>query len=140
MTQRRAVVIRRFALGPLAQWGFVGGAVVACLPAFVCSWLGFTLIAALRRMLAGWRDVGIEVLGQRISFNLVEMLNLQSFSQTLAGIAGLGIFGLILAALALALVLGLFGALVMTALGLFYNATGRLQLELEETAADEQPH
>jgi len=133
----RLVVIRRFAIGPLAQWGFVAGALVACLPAFVCSSILFSAVTALRGLISGWRDVGFEVLGQRISFNLVQVLNLSDLLQALTTIAGFGIFGVVILSFGLAAVLGIFGAVVLTALGLFYNATGRVQLELEEVTANE---
>ncbi len=135
-TKSRALVIKRFALGPLAQWGFVAGALIACLPAFLCSWIFFTLIQALRGLLAGWRDVGFEVLGQRLSFNLVETLNLQEALQTLTNLAGYGVFGIFLLALFVAVLLGVFGALVLSLLGMFYNATGRLRLEVEEVQSN----
>ena len=131
----RALIVTRFALGPLAQWGFVAGALVACLPAFVCSWLFFTVTQALRGLIASWRDAGFEVLGQRIRFNLVEMLNLQDALKTLTDITGYGVFGIFLLALLVAALLGLFGALVTTLLGMFYNATGRLRVEVEEVQA-----
>lgn len=133
---RRELIIKRFALGPLAQWGFVAGVIVACLPAFLCSWVFFNLISALKGVIAGWRDVGLEVLGQRISFNLVELLNLQSLLQTSTTIAGFGIFGIFLLAIVLAALLGLFGAVVLTVIGVFYNTTGRLQIEVEEVRGD----
>ncbi|MCG3142485.1 MAG: hypothetical protein HDKAJFGB_03954 [Anaerolineae bacterium] len=129
--QKHTVVIRRFALGPLAQWGFIAGAIVACLPAFVCSWGLFTLAQGVRGLLYSWRDVGFEILGQRLSFNLLEMLKLENFSQTLTGITGLGLFGIVILALIFALALGVFGALVLLLLGAFYNTTGRLQVEVE---------
>jgi hypothetical protein len=127
----RAFVIRRFGLGPLAQWGFIAGALVACLPAFVCSWFFFTLVQVLRGLLASWRDVGFDVLGQRISFNLVELLKLQDALQALTNIAAFGVLGIVLLALFMAAALGVFGAIVMALLGAFYNATGRLRIELE---------
>jgi len=132
------VIIRRFGLGPLAQWGFIAGAIVACLPAFFCSWVLFSLVTALSNLIAGWQNVGFQVLGQKISFNLIQLLNLQQAQQTLTGLAGFGVFGIVLLALGIALLLGVFGALVMTLLGAFYNATGRLQLELEETEENAQ--
>jgi hypothetical protein len=128
----RSVIIRRFALGPLAQWGFVAGVVIACLPAFLCSWVLFSLVSALRELIAGWRDIGFEVLGQRVAFDLVELLDLENLLAALTSIAGLGVFGVALLALLMAALLGGFGALVLTVLGVFYNTTGRLRLELEE--------
>lgn len=129
--QQRTIVIRRFALGPLAQWGFIAGALIACFPALVCSWVFFSLVQGLRGLLYSWRDVGFEILGQRLSFNLLEMMQLQDFSQTLTGIAGFGVLGIVLLALLFALALGVFGALILLLLGAFYNSTGRLQVQVE---------
>lgn len=132
----REVVIRRFALGPLAQWGFVTGVFIACLPSFLCSWLFFTLAGNLRNLVGSWRDVGFDILGQRISFNLVDALNLQGALENLNTLAGLGIFGIVILFLLLSALLGVFGALVLTALGIFYNTTGRVRLELEEVESN----
>lgn len=137
--QKRTVVIRRFALGPLAQWGFIAGAIVACFPALVCSWAFFGLVQGLRGLLYSWRDVGLEILGQRLSFNLLEMMQLQDFSQTLTGIAGFGVLGIVFLALLFALGLGVFGALVLLLLGAFYNTTGRLQVEVEPAENNASP-
>ena len=46
-------------------------------------------------------DVGFEVLGQRLSFNLVETLQLQKALESLTSIAGFGVFGIFLVALGL---------------------------------------
>lgn len=134
--RQRELIIKRFALGPLAQWGFVAGVIVACLPAFLCSWVFFNLVASVRGIISSWRDVGIDVLGQRISFNLVQVLNLEDVLQASTNIAGFGIFGIFLVALLLAALLGLFGAIVLTIIGLFYNTTGRLKIEVEEVQGD----
>lgn len=134
--QTRALIIRRFALGPLAQWGFIAGALIACMPAFVCSWVFFTAVQGLRALIAGWRDVGFDVLGQRLSLNLVETLQLQKALDALTSIAGFGVFGIFLAGLGIAALLGIFGALVLTLIGLFYNATGRIRMEVEEVGSD----
>ncbi len=125
-------VIKRLGLASLARWGFAAGALVACLPAFACSALFFTVAAGLRRVVEGWRDVGIEFFGQRLSLDLVRLLQLQSFADTLRSLAGLGVFGILALWLALAAALGLIVALTLLLLGLFYNLTGRLELELAE--------
>ncbi len=125
-------VIKRLGIASLARWGFAAGALVACLPAFACSAIFFTAAAALRAIVEGWRDVGISFLGQRLSLNLVQLLQLQSFADTLRTLAGLGVFGILVLWLALAAALGLIVALVLILLGLFYNLTGRLELELAE--------
>ncbi len=138
--QRRSFVVRRFGLGSLAQWGFITGALVACFPAFVCSWVFFALLQGLRGLLLSWQDVGFEVLGQRIGFNLLEMLSLEDLVQTLNGVTGFGVFGILMVALLMALALGVFGAIVLALLGLFYNTTGRLQVEVEPVDANVQTH
>ena len=134
--RERTLIIKRFALGPLAQWGFVAGALVACLPAFLCSWVFFTLVQSMRGLIAGWRDVGFDILGQRVSFNLVELLKLQNVLDSLTGISGYGVFGIVLMWLLLAGLLGIFAAIVLLLVGTFYNLTGRLQLDVEELQSD----
>ncbi len=125
-------VIKRLGIASLARWGFAAGALVACLPAFACSAIFFTVVAAVRRVVEGWRDVGIDFLGQRLSLNLVQLLQLQSLADTLRSLAGWGVFGILILWLALAAALGLVVALAVILLGLFYNLTGRLELELAE--------
>ncbi len=128
----RTYIIKRLGLGSLARWGFAAGALVACLPAFACSAIFFTVVAAVRRIVESWRDVGISFFGQRLSLNLIDLLQLQSFADTLRTFSGLGVFGILLLWFALAAALGLIVAVVLILLGLFYNFTGRLELELAE--------
>ncbi len=125
-------VIKRLGIASLARWGFAAGALVACLPAFACSAVFFTVVTAVYRIVEGWRDVGFNLLGQRLSLNLVQALNLQSFAEMLRNVTGLGVFGILLLWFALAAALGLIVALAFILLGLFYNLTGRLELELAE--------
>lgn len=134
--KRRSLVIRRVGLGSLARWGFVAGALAACLPALACSWLLFTVTAGLRTLIAGWRDFGFEILGQRLSLNLVDLLNLQQVYDALTNISSLGVFGILLVAFGAALLLGGFAALVAAALGGLYNATGRVRIEADEVQAN----
>lgn len=131
----RKVIVRRIALGPLAQWGFIIGAGIACLPAFVCSWLGFTALQALRNFLTNLRDIVIDPNFLNIHLNLVEILQLESQTQNVNTVVSFGVLGIAVVGLGLALLLGIFGALVTTLLGAFYNATGRVELELEEVPA-----
>ncbi len=93
------------------------------------------VVAAVRRVVEGWRDVGVSFLGQRLSLNMLDLLHLQSFAEVLRNLAGLGVFGILLLALALAALLGLIVALALVLLGLFYNLTGRLELDLQEIGA-----
>jgi hypothetical protein len=128
----RAFVIRRFGIGSLASWGFVIGALAACLPAFLCSAIFFTLTSTVQRIVTSWRDVGISFLGQRLSLNFVDLLRLQNFYDALNTITALGWFGILLLALGIAALLGIFVALAFALFALLYNVTGRIKIELTE--------
>ncbi len=128
----RSYVIKRIGISALARWGFVAGALVACFPAFGCSAIFFSVTAAVRGMVEGWRDVGLTVLGQRLSLDFVQLLHLNSFAQALSDINALGVLGILLLALVLALAVGVVVALSFVLLGVFYNLTGHLELELAE--------
>ncbi len=128
----RSYVIKRLGIGSLARWGFAAGALIACLPAWICSAIFFSIAAALRRLIETWRDVGVTILGQRYSLDLVQLLQLRSFADALRGIDALGILGILLLALVLAVAMGVVVGLSLVLLGVFYNLTGRLELELAE--------
>jgi hypothetical protein len=127
----RTVTIKRFSLGSLALWGFMAAMIVACLPSFLCSWTFFASLAALRTFIGGWGDVGFSILGQKIGFNLIELLKLGGFYEALNAITAWGFMGIVLLAFASAILLGIFGALSILVLGAIYNAIGRLQVEVE---------
>ncbi len=125
-------VITRLGIASLARWGFAAGALVACLPALACSALFFSITAATHRVIESWRDVGFSLLGQWLSLDLIQLLHLQTFANALNSLTALGVFGILLLWLVLAAALGLVVALAFILLGLFYNFTGRLELELAE--------
>ncbi len=125
-------VVRRLGIGSLIRWGLVAGAVVACLPALACSALFFSVVSALRSIIEGWRDVGVTLLGQRLALNMVDLLQLQQFLDALRALDAIGVFGILLLSLVLALALGIVVAIALALLGLFYNLTGRMELELVE--------
>jgi hypothetical protein len=60
------------------------------------------------------------------------LLHLNSFAEALSSINGLGVLGILLLALVLALAMGVVVALSFVLLGVFYNLTGHLELELAE--------
>jgi hypothetical protein len=128
----RSYVIKRIGISALARWGFAAGALVACFPAFGCSAIFFFITAAVHRIAEGWRDVGLTVLGQRLSLDFIQLLHLNSFAEALSSINGLGVLGILLLALVLALAMGVVVALSFVLLGVFYNLTGHLELELAE--------
>ncbi len=128
----RTYVITRLGIGSLARWGFAAGAVVACLPTFACSAVLYSILTAIYHVVAGWHDVGITFFGQRLSLDLVQELQLQPLVDLLQKLSGLGLFGILLFWLGLASAIGLIVALSFVLLGLFYNLTGRLELQLAE--------
>lgn len=128
----RSYVIKRFGLGSLARWGFLAGALVACLPGFLCSTVFFWGTSVVYQTVESWRDVGLTIIGQRFSIDLVQLLQLGSFDDALRALQALGVFGILLLALAIAMVLGAIVAFSLTLLGVFYNLTGRLKIELAE--------
>jgi hypothetical protein len=129
----KKVSIKRFSLGSLALWGFIAAAIVASLPSLFCSLTFFLSLAGLRNFIGGLGEVGFSILGQKISFNLIDLLKLKDFYTTLNTITAWGYVGILLLGLAAVVALGIFGALVTLLLGALYNATGRLQVEVEET-------
>ncbi|MGB8647474.1 MAG: hypothetical protein WCF84_19735 [Anaerolineae bacterium] len=125
-------IVKHLGIGSLARWGLIAGALVACLPALACSALVFTMVATVRRIVEGWRDVGITVLGQRLGLNMVDLLQLQPFLDALRAVDALGVFGILLIGFAVAVALGVIVAITFALVGLFYNLTGRMELELAE--------
>lgn len=98
----------------------------------MCSGLFFTAVSALYGILQSWRDVGVSILGQRLSLNMIDLLHLRPLFDLLATLAGLGVFGILLGALALAAALGVVLALAMGLVGILYNLSGRMEIEVAE--------
>lgn len=128
----RSYVVKRIGLGSLARWGFLAGALVACLPGFACSTVFFWLTSSVYRVIEGWRDVGLTFVGQRLSLDLVQLLQLGALDDALKAVQTLGVFGILTLALLIAVMLGITVALSLVLLGVFYNLTGRLKVELAE--------
>ncbi len=128
----RTYVITHLGIASLARWGFAAGAIVACLPAFACSAVFFSILTAIFHTVESWHDVGLSFLGQRLSFDLVQALQLQSLVDLLQKLSALGVLGILLLWLGIAAAIGLIVALSFILLGLFYNFTGRLELQLAE--------
>ena len=90
------------------------------------------ILNVIYRTLASWHDVGISFFGQRLSLDLVNELQLQPLVDSLQALTGLGLFGILLLGLGLAAAIGLIVAFSFILLGLFYNLTGRLELQMTE--------
>ncbi len=125
-------VVKRIGIGSLAWWGFVAGALVACVPMLLCSFSFFTLIGTARRIVEGWRDVGISILGQRIGLNMVDLLHLDQLLNTLRAADAVGILGILFLGLVLIALAGLLVAASLALLGLLYNLAGRMELTMVE--------
>lgn len=116
----------------MARWGFAAGAVIACLPVFLCSWIFLSFIGAAYNTLGGLKSASLQILGQTISFNLLDALNLKSLYDTLGSVAAWGFFGFLFLGLLGIALLGFFSMLAFYLLGLFYNMTGRVRVEVAD--------
>lgn len=123
-------VIRRFGLASLARWGFTAGVLVACLPAFTCSALFFSITSEVYRIVGGWHDIGLTILGQRLSLDFIQLLQLDQFADGLKTIQAFGVVGILLLAVVIAAAMGIIVALSFALLGALYNFSGRLKIEL----------
>ena len=104
-------VVKGLGIGSLARWGFAVGALVACLPAFMCSLIAFAVSRSVHRIVEGWQDVGVTFIGQRLSLNMVDLLHLGQFLNVLRALDALGVFGILLLGMLLVALLGLLFAL-----------------------------
>jgi hypothetical protein len=103
---------------------------VACLPAFICSVLFFSITSAAYQIVATWRDVGLTILGQHFYLDFVQLLQLGQFADGLKTIQAFGAAGVLLLALVFAAAMGIIVALSFALLGALYNFSGRLKIEL----------
>ncbi len=125
-------VVKRLGIASMTRWGFVAGALVACLPMSLCSLFFFTVIASLTQIVEGWQNLGVSFLGQKIPLNIVDLLQLQQFLTVLRALDALGLLGVLLLGLVLIALAGLMVAVSFVLLGLLYNFTGRMELTLVE--------
>ncbi|MBU0490871.1 MAG: hypothetical protein KKA73_02300 [Chloroflexi bacterium] len=75
--------IRKISLGSTLKYGFVLGVLLSLCPSLLCGLSGSWLVSVVYQVMAGWRDVRLEVLGQPIRFDLIDLLNLQEAVETL---------------------------------------------------------
>jgi len=128
--------IRRISLGSTLKFGFVLGLLLSLFPSLLCGLAGAWGVSTAHRVMAGWRDVRLEILGQPVRFDLIDLLNLGELLGQLRFLdQNDWLFALILVLVvccAAALVVGLSANL----LTLGYNAlawlTGGLIVELRE--------
>ena len=129
------VAIRRVGLVSLGKFGCLLGVVAACVPSLLCGLVGVGLADLLRRLLEGWEEVTITLLGRALpSIDLVEMLGLQQVMEILRVLGTASAPVLVLAVLAMALISGAVLAVIIMLVGLVYNllaaGTGGLVVEM----------
>lgn len=129
------VAIRRVQLSSLGQIGCLLGIVAAFLPSVLCGLLGVGLAEVIHRWLEGWQQVPISLLGTEITtLDFVRLLGLEGALRVLDILTTASGAVLLLAVLGIALVSGLFLALITILVGLAYNllaaATGGVVVEM----------
>jgi hypothetical protein len=133
------ISIRHVRVRSVLAFGFVVGAIVACLPAFMCGATGAGAVSVARRWLEGWQTIRIDLLLDTLEFNLVEILRLQEVLTRLQALDQRRmLLGLVLA-LGLTLGAGLLAAVITGLSGAVYNAIagmwGGIELEVENGQA-----
>ncbi|HFD38974.1 MAG TPA: hypothetical protein ENJ31_03875 [Anaerolineae bacterium] len=129
------VAIRRINLFSLGKMGCLLGVVAAFLPSLLCGLLTVEAVGRLLHWMEGWQEFSISVLGQEIArLDLVQFLGLEKVLVLLQTVTAASLPALFLGVLALALVIGLFLALIIILVGLAYNllasATGGVVVEM----------
>jgi hypothetical protein len=129
------VAIRRIQLSSLGQMGCLLGVVAAFLPSLLCGLLGIGLAEIVHGWLEGWQQVPISLLGTEITtLDFVRLLGLEGALQALQVLTTASGAILLLVVLGLALISGLFLAVIIMLVGLAYNllaaATGGVIVEM----------
>ncbi len=139
--------VRAIGLASLAKMGCLLGIVAAFLPSLLCGILATAAAAMLRGWLESWQAAAIRfdlpLIGEQVlSLNLVRMLRLENLLSFLDTVTAASFVTLALVVLALALVSGLFVAVIVTLVGLAYNfvasTTGGLVVEMKPLAGQER--
>lgn len=138
------VAIRRINLFSLGKMGCLLGVVAAFLPSLLCGLLTVEAVGRLLHWMEGWQEFSISVLGQEIArLDLVQFLGLEKVLVLLQTVTAASLPALFLGVLALALVIGLFLALIIILVGLAYNllasATGGVVVEMAALGQEETP-
>ena len=70
--------IRRISVGSLSKFGCLLGALVSFVPSLILGCGGMLLVGGVRRLLEGWQQAQIQILGQPIPIDVIALLNLES--------------------------------------------------------------
>jgi hypothetical protein len=138
------VAIRRVGLASLGKMGCLLGVVAAFLPSLLCGLSGLGLAALAYHWLRGWQEVSLSLLGREITtFDFVDLLGLEGVVRVLEVVTSASWAVLALSVLALALLSGLFLALITLVVGLAYNglaaATGGIVVEMQALPPKKAP-
>ncbi len=135
--------VRRISLGSSLKFGFVLGVLLSLLPSLWCGLAGSWLVSTAHQVMAGWRDVRLEILGQPVRLDLIDLLRLGDVLENLRFLdQNDWLFALILivaACCATALALGLSANLLTLGYNILAWLTGGLVIELRELDGGERP-
>jgi hypothetical protein len=128
--------VKRIAPGSLGKFGCVMGALISFLPSLVLAAGGMLVVGGLRRLLEGWQQAEIRLLGQAIPIDAVALLNLESSLRTVRMLDSLS-WGAVVTIVVVGCAVGGLLFLVVSSLGgWLYNLvaalSGGLEVELVE--------
>jgi hypothetical protein len=70
--------IRRVGVGSLSRFGCLLGVLVSFVPSLIMGCGGLLIVGGLRRLLEGWQQAQVQVLGQPIPIDVIALLHLDS--------------------------------------------------------------
>ena len=127
--------IRRVGLISAAKFGLVLGFLAGLGPACVCGLLTASLVTGVHALLERMSQARLNILGQSIPVNLVEMLRLSTWLDAASNLDALGLVLALTVALSISLLTAAGLALAAIFLSVAYNglaaATGGLSIDLE---------
>lgn len=123
----------------IARFGCLLGWIVTVIPSLTCGLALWGILVAVRNWFESWERVSLEVLGLEYTADLIELLQLEEFLNTLQVVESRAFILIV----ALVILVGVLGggliALTLIVLGWGYNLlawlTGGLELELTEVPA-----
>jgi hypothetical protein len=78
MSRSTRYSIRRVSVGSLSRFGCLLGVLVSFVPSLVLGCGGLLMVGGLRRLLEGWQQAQVQILGQPIPIDVIALLNLES--------------------------------------------------------------
>jgi hypothetical protein len=78
MSRSTRYSIRRVSVGSLSRFGCLLGVLVSFVPSLVLGCGGLLMVGGLRRLLEGWQQAQVQILGQPIPIDVIALLHLES--------------------------------------------------------------